>query len=185
VDPDPDPRIHASDEWIRILLFSSLLFKMPTKNRFKKKFSCTLLLEVTFTSKVKSQKEVTIQKKSKFFLLFLLNDRRIRIQEPQKHVVPVDPDPQHCLKGLLTICRSERENNPPMTFFLSHRSQSHHHPANICCCPDRHDPCAGRWDAGRLAAPAGRGSVPARAPGRQSRPAGRTAGQPRRGRLAL
>jgi hypothetical protein len=40
VDPDPDldPRIHASDQWIRmrirILLFSSLTFKMPTKNEF-------------------------------------------------------------------------------------------------------------------------------------------------------
>ena len=38
VDPDPDldPRIHASYQWIRmrirILLFSSLTFKMPTKN---------------------------------------------------------------------------------------------------------------------------------------------------------
>jgi hypothetical protein len=32
VDPDPDPRIHASDQGIRILLFSSLTFKMPTKN---------------------------------------------------------------------------------------------------------------------------------------------------------
>jgi hypothetical protein len=31
VDPDPDPRIHASDKWIRILLFSSLTFKMPAK----------------------------------------------------------------------------------------------------------------------------------------------------------
>jgi hypothetical protein len=27
-DPDPDPRIHASDWWIRILLISSLTFKM-------------------------------------------------------------------------------------------------------------------------------------------------------------
>ncbi len=41
-DPDLDPRIHASDKWIRIrmrirmririLLFSLLNFKMPTKN---------------------------------------------------------------------------------------------------------------------------------------------------------
>jgi hypothetical protein len=32
--PNPDPRIHASDKWIRIriLLFSSLTFKTPTKN---------------------------------------------------------------------------------------------------------------------------------------------------------
>jgi hypothetical protein len=34
VDPDPDLRILVSDEWIRILLFSSLTFKMPTKNKF-------------------------------------------------------------------------------------------------------------------------------------------------------
>jgi DNA-directed RNA polymerase subunit RPC12/RpoP len=38
VYPDPDPRIHASEWWIRIririLLFSSLTFKMPTKNKF-------------------------------------------------------------------------------------------------------------------------------------------------------
>ncbi len=35
VDSDPDPRIHASDWWIRmrirILIFSLLAFKMPTK----------------------------------------------------------------------------------------------------------------------------------------------------------
>jgi hypothetical protein len=32
--PEPDLRIHASDKWIqiRILLFSSLTFKTPTKN---------------------------------------------------------------------------------------------------------------------------------------------------------
>ncbi len=51
-----------------------------------------------------------VKKESRFFLLFLLNDRRIRIQsrihysdywiririqEAQKHVDPVDPDPQH------------------------------------------------------------------------------------------
>jgi hypothetical protein len=52
--------------------------------------------------KIKSKKEITKQKKSRFFLLFLLNDRRI--QKAQKHVDPVDPDsdpdpqpvPQHC-----------------------------------------------------------------------------------------
>jgi hypothetical protein len=39
---------------------------------------------------------------SRFFLLFLLNGRRIRIREAQKHVDPVDPDPdwdpdpEHC-----------------------------------------------------------------------------------------
>jgi hypothetical protein len=69
---------------------------MPTKNKFKKKFFCLLLFEGTFTSfsKTKSQKEVTKQKESRFFLLFLLADRRIRIriQEAQKHVDPADPE---------------------------------------------------------------------------------------------
>jgi hypothetical protein len=41
----------------------------------------------------------------KVFLIFLLGDRRIRIQEAQKHVDPVDPDsdpdPQHCLFHIL------------------------------------------------------------------------------------
>ncbi len=34
VDPDPNPRIYASNLWNRIqsLLFSSLAFKTPTKN---------------------------------------------------------------------------------------------------------------------------------------------------------
>ncbi len=31
-----------------------------------------------------------------FFLLFLLDDRRIRILEVQKHMDATDPDPQHC-----------------------------------------------------------------------------------------
>ncbi len=54
-------------------------------------------------SKIMSPKEVTKQEVSRFFLLFLLDDRRliegsgsgstgIRIREAQKHVDPVDPD---------------------------------------------------------------------------------------------
>jgi hypothetical protein len=31
-----------------------------------------------------------------FFLLFLLDDRRIQIREVQKHMDPTDPDPQRC-----------------------------------------------------------------------------------------
>ncbi len=38
------------------------------------------LLEATFTSKMKSHKKVTKQQESRFFLLFLLDDRRIRIR---------------------------------------------------------------------------------------------------------
>jgi hypothetical protein len=52
-----------------------------------------LLFEGTFTSfsKIKSSKEVTKQKESRFFLSILLDDRRIR--DAQKHVDLVDPDP--------------------------------------------------------------------------------------------
>jgi hypothetical protein len=49
---------------IRILLFLSLNFKMPTKNLYLlKSFLCLLLFEGTWTafSKIKSQKEVTKQ----------------------------------------------------------------------------------------------------------------------------
>jgi hypothetical protein len=58
-------------------------------------------------SKIKSPKEVTKQQESRFFILFLLDDRRIRIRihtydwirirEAKKHVDPVDPDsdPEH------------------------------------------------------------------------------------------
>jgi hypothetical protein len=46
-----------------ILLFSSLTFKMPTKNKFKKSFSAYYFLKVFLHhfSKVKSQKEVKKQ----------------------------------------------------------------------------------------------------------------------------
>jgi hypothetical protein len=55
---------------------------------------------------LKSHK-VTKQKESRFFLLFLLSDRRIRIRltngsgRPQNIVTnPTDPDPQYWLCGL-------------------------------------------------------------------------------------
>jgi hypothetical protein len=61
------------------------------------KFFCLLLFEGTFTSfsKIKSPKK-SQSSRNQGFLLFLLGDRRIRIQEAQKHVDLVDPDPQHC-----------------------------------------------------------------------------------------
>jgi hypothetical protein len=54
-------------------------------------------------SKVKSQKEVTKQWESRFFLLFLLDDRRvrirIRIKEAKKQTdLDSDPDAQHFQK---------------------------------------------------------------------------------------
>jgi hypothetical protein len=68
---DTDQRIHASDYWIRIrmrvriLLFSSLTFKIPTKNSFFS-FSAYYFLNVHLHhfSKIKNQKKVTF----KFFL---------------------------------------------------------------------------------------------------------------------
>ncbi len=53
-------RIHASDQWIRIRIFSSLTFKMPAKNKFFNAiFSACYFLKVHlhYFSKIKSQKE--------------------------------------------------------------------------------------------------------------------------------
>jgi hypothetical protein len=66
------------------------------------KFFCFLLFLYTFkqSSKIKSHKEVAKQYKSRFFLQFLLDDRRIRILEAQHIPIPTKaPDPQHMLEG--------------------------------------------------------------------------------------
>jgi hypothetical protein len=83
---DPDPSIFIID------------LQDANKKLFKKKFFCILLFEGTFTSFFKSKKSKRNHKtvEIKVFLTILLNDRRIRIQEAQKHMDPVDPDPQHC-----------------------------------------------------------------------------------------
>ncbi len=47
---DPDPDSAPAPDAIRILLFSSLTFKMPPKNDFFKTFFCIVLFEGTFTS---------------------------------------------------------------------------------------------------------------------------------------
>jgi hypothetical protein len=70
-DADPDPAIIASD------------LKDANKQQiFLKKFFYLLPFEGTLLpfSKIKSQKKVTKHKESKFFLLFLLGGRRIRIR---------------------------------------------------------------------------------------------------------
>jgi hypothetical protein len=51
----------GSGSWIRILLFSSLTFKMTTKNKFFKKNFCLLLFEGTFTSFFKDKKSKNTQ----------------------------------------------------------------------------------------------------------------------------
>jgi hypothetical protein len=74
---------------------------MPAKNLFLTQnfLLITVLLEDTFTSFFKDKKVKKSHEKyeSRFLLLFLHDDRRIRIRKAQKNVEPVDPDPQHCL----------------------------------------------------------------------------------------
>jgi hypothetical protein len=60
---------------MQIILFSSVTFKMPTKNNlFFSKFLLLFLLKVHLhnSSKIKSHKEVIKQKKSRFFFIFYL-----------------------------------------------------------------------------------------------------------------
>ncbi len=96
---DPDPAIFVSD--------------LQDINQQKKFFLSSfyiLLFEGTFTWFFKDKKSQRSHKKvpyeSMFFLLFLLDDRSIRIRasdkwirirEAQKHMDHTDPDPQHCL----------------------------------------------------------------------------------------
>ncbi len=73
VDPwhfgtDPDPQIRTTDLRMRILLFLSVTFK----------FFYFLLFEYTLHQS--SRQNVIKQYKSRFFLLFLLDDGRIRIR---------------------------------------------------------------------------------------------------------
>jgi|688.fasta_scaffold218217_2 hypothetical protein len=72
-------RIHEILAWIRILLFSSLTLKMP-KKFFLKPF-LLITFESTFTSFFKDKKLKSSHKTVglRFFLLFLLDDRRIGI----------------------------------------------------------------------------------------------------------
>jgi hypothetical protein len=89
VDPDPDPRIHASDQWIQIrildpdpAIFVIDLQDVSKKIIFEHNFFCLLLFEASFTSffKDKKSKRVTKYYESRFFLLVLHDDRRIRIR---------------------------------------------------------------------------------------------------------
>ncbi len=69
-DPYLDPRIRTTDLRVRILLYSSVAFKMPTKKSFFSMLFCLLpcFLRVQ-SSKTKTHKVVTKQKISRFFLL--------------------------------------------------------------------------------------------------------------------
>jgi hypothetical protein len=101
-------RIHDILVWIRIQINLQVAYKKLIF--YLKVFSAYYFLKVHLHhySKIKSQKEVTKQRESRFFLLFLLDDRRIRIriQGTPKHMDPTDldpdadQDPQHCLPGV-------------------------------------------------------------------------------------
>jgi hypothetical protein len=73
--------LNQCSERIPLLFFSSVTFKMPTKKKIYKCF-CLLLFEGTFTSfftdKKSQQRHKTVE--IKVFLLFLLDDGRIRIR---------------------------------------------------------------------------------------------------------
>ncbi len=114
MDPGPDPG-SGSGSWIRIMLFTSLTFKMPTKNKcFVKSFSAYYFLKVHlhYFPKIKSQKELQNSNNQGFSYYFCVmirirsririqtSDKWIRIREAQKHVDPLDPDsdPQHWWK---------------------------------------------------------------------------------------
>ena len=91
--------------WIRIPLYSSLTFKMSAKKLiFELNFICLLLFEATFTSFFKDKKSKIVgkskQQESRVFLLYLHDDRRIRIRKAQKHV-----DPEHW-QLVLTVFRT-------------------------------------------------------------------------------
>ncbi len=87
-DMDLDPRIHTTGLRIRILLFSSVAFKMPTKNQqrivFFLSFLCLLFSSGTFTSSFRNNKLLRSHKVTKLeiyvFIDFLPVDERIRIQ---------------------------------------------------------------------------------------------------------
>jgi hypothetical protein len=70
---DPDPAVFVID-----------LQDANKKTNLKKSFSAYYFLKVYlpvhYFSKINSPKEVTKQYESRFFLLFLLDDRRIRIR---------------------------------------------------------------------------------------------------------
>jgi len=78
---DPDPLIRTTDFRVRILLFSLVADKLPTKNKLLlQSFFFLLLFEVIFTSVFKDEKSKRSHKivETKFFLLVLFVDGRIR-----------------------------------------------------------------------------------------------------------
>ncbi len=79
-DSDPDPNIFVSD-------LQDGNWKLIFCQSFFVSYRYSLKLHLHHFSKIKSHKEVTKQKESRFFLLFLLDDRRIRIRSRTSYVL--------------------------------------------------------------------------------------------------
>ncbi len=120
VDPwhfgtEPDPRIRTTDLWIRIriLLFSSVAFKMPTKKLvfFLGFLLMTFWRNCTCTSVFKDIKSWRSHKTVgiKVFLTFLLDDGRIRIRTNNDVSGPRKPIPSG--SGYSTLTVTEPFNN--------------------------------------------------------------------------
>jgi hypothetical protein len=85
---DPDPSIFTD------------LQDANKKLTFKKSFPVYYFLRylyIIFKEKVKKMPQNSRNQGFSYYV-YLLNDRRIRIREAQKHVDPMDPDPEHCKK---------------------------------------------------------------------------------------
>jgi hypothetical protein len=98
---DLDLRIRSADVRIRIriLFFSSGSFKMSTKNCF------SLHFHYFFKDKKSYRSHKTVE--IKVFLLFLLDDGRIRIQEFQKHTYGSYEFGSESTTRLSAICPSD------------------------------------------------------------------------------
>jgi hypothetical protein len=94
---DPDPWIHASGSGsrIRILLFSSLTFKMPTKTNFIFYFSAYYFLKVHLHnfSKIESQKESQNSRNQDFSNYFCMM-KGDPDPEPDPYLWLMDPNPR-------------------------------------------------------------------------------------------
>jgi hypothetical protein len=78
MDPDPDPATQINADPDPQPCFSSVTFKMPIKITFFDNYF--LKVHLHHSSKINSHKEVNKKWKSRFFLLFLLDDGKIRIR---------------------------------------------------------------------------------------------------------
>jgi hypothetical protein len=130
---DPDPRIHTSDLRIRIrlLLFSSVTFKIAkTRNYFFTVLSFFaydfLKLHLHHFSNIKGQKEVTKQEEWRFSYYFCLMIERsgaravpylvwIRIREAQRHSDPI-PNTGTVLSDTYLLAQTKNSSN---SLFLS------------------------------------------------------------------